>query len=81
MSEQKQSHAGRLTSWIAVGVILAGFVIGGYALTAGPNWTLFWIGGVGLCALGGILALVFDVYSDVIVDKPRNVPAQPIRMR
>ncbi|GGM95226.1 hypothetical protein GCM10010106_49970 [Thermopolyspora flexuosa] len=81
MSEQNQSHAGRLKSWIAVSVIFVGFLIGGYALTAGPNWGLFWIGGIGLCVVGGIMALVFDVYSDVILDKPRSVPTQPVKSR
>jgi len=81
MSEHKQSHAGRFTSWVAVSVIFAGFLVGGYALTAGPNWTLFWVGGLGLCAIGGILALVFNVYGDVVLDKPRVTPTQPIKSR
>nr|WP_245690713.1 hypothetical protein [Sinosporangium album] len=39
-------------------------------LTVGPNWLLVWVG-VGVCAVGGVLALVFDIMSDVIVDAPR----------
>lgn len=81
MSEQKESHLGRLKSWIAVGVIFAGFVVGAWALVTGPNWSLFWVGGLGLCVIGGILALVFDVYSDVVLDKPRVTSAQPVKSR
>jgi hypothetical protein len=81
MSEHKESHLGRPKSWIAVAVIFAGFLIGGYALTTGPNWPLFWAGGLGLCVLGGIIGLIVDIYSDVILDRPRVTPAQPVKSR
>ncbi|MEV5408016.1 HGxxPAAW family protein [Thermopolyspora sp. NPDC052614] len=68
------SHAGRPKSWLAITVILAGFILGGVALCLGPLWGLFWAG-VAVAALGGILALVFDVFSDVIVDSRRTMPA------
>jgi hypothetical protein len=32
--------------------------------------------GVGICAVGGLLALIFDIFSDVIVDAPRALAAQ-----
>ncbi|ADG87500.1 hypothetical protein TBS_24850 [Thermobispora bispora] len=67
--------AGRAKSWLAITIILIGFLLGGVALTMGPNWTLVWVG-VGICAVGGVLALVFDVFSDVIVDAPRQVPVE-----
>ncbi|MDH2427862.1 HGxxPAAW family protein [Sphaerisporangium sp. TRM90804] len=70
-----QSHAGRASSWLAVTVILLGFTIGGVALTIGPNWFLFWVG-AGVIAVGGVLALVFDIFSDVIEDAPRTMAAQ-----
>ncbi|GAA1263611.1 hypothetical protein GCM10009677_14080 [Sphaerisporangium rubeum] len=70
-----QSHAGRPTSWLAVTVILLGFTIGGVALTIGPNWFLFWVG-VGVTAIGGVLALIFDIFSDVIEDAPRDIAVQ-----
>ncbi|MEV5410552.1 HGxxPAAW family protein [Thermopolyspora sp. NPDC052614] len=81
MSEHKESHLGRPKSWIAVIVIFAGFLIGGYALTDGPNWGLFWAGGLGPIVVGGIIGLIVDIYSDVILDKPRTIPAQPIKSR
>ncbi|GAA2992683.1 HGxxPAAW family protein [Streptosporangium longisporum] len=64
------SHGGRASSWLAVTVILLGFAIGGVALCIGPNWTVFWMG-AGVCAMGGVLTLVFNVFSDVVVDAPR----------
>ncbi|MCW2877027.1 MAG: hypothetical protein JWQ95_1127 [Sphaerisporangium sp.] len=67
-----QSHAGRASSWLAVTVILLGFTIGGVALTIGPNWFLFWTGAV-VIAVGGVLALIFDIFSDVIEDAPRHI--------
>ncbi|WP_405144897.1 hypothetical protein OG589_43880 [Sphaerisporangium sp. NBC_01403] len=70
-----QSHAGRPTSWLAVTVILLGFTIGGIALVMGPNWFLFWTG-AGVIAVGGVLALVFDIFSDVIEDAPRTIAIQ-----
>jgi hypothetical protein len=70
-----QSHAGRPTSWLAVTVILLGFTVGGVALTIGPNWFLFWVG-VGVTAVGGVLAQIFDIFSDVIEDEPRTMAAE-----
>jgi hypothetical protein len=69
-----QSHAGRASSWLSVTVMLMGFVVGGTGLCLGPNWFLFWIGAA-VIAVGGILALVFDIFSDVIVDSPRIISA------
>jgi hypothetical protein len=68
-------HGGRAQSWLAVTVILLGFVVGGVALTIGPNWFLFWVG-AGIIVIGGIMALAFDIFSDVIVDARRTMPAQ-----
>ncbi|MFC4531622.1 HGxxPAAW family protein [Sphaerisporangium dianthi] len=71
-----QSHAGRASSWLAVTVILLGFTIGGAALVMGPNWLLFWVGGGVVIVIGGILALIFDIFSDVIEDAPREIAVQ-----
>ncbi|MER7210115.1 HGxxPAAW family protein [Streptosporangium sp. NPDC000239] len=64
------SHGGSPKSWLAVIVILIGFTVGGVALCLGPNWTLFWVG-AGIIAVGGVIALVVDIFSDVIIDAPR----------
>ncbi|MEU6997106.1 HGxxPAAW family protein [Nonomuraea sp. NPDC046570] len=63
------SHAGRASSWLAVTVMLLGFTVGGVAITL-ANWMLVWVG-VGIFVVGGILALVFDIFSDVVIDAPR----------
>ncbi|GAA4062770.1 HGxxPAAW family protein [Nonomuraea soli] len=63
------SHGGRASSWLAVTVMFLGVVVGGFGLTQ-ANWLLVWIG-VGVIVVGGILALVFDIMSDVVIDAPR----------
>jgi hypothetical protein len=68
-TEHLGSHGGRASSWLAVTVMLVGTVVGGFGLTA-ANWTLVWIG-VGLFVVGGVLALVFDIFTDVVIDAPR----------
>ncbi|WP_327087351.1 hypothetical protein OIE66_34235 [Nonomuraea sp. NBC_01738] len=67
--ENLGSHGGRASSWLAVAVAVAGFIVGGVGMVA-PSWTLIWIG-IGLVVVGGILALVFDIFSDVVIDAPR----------
>jgi hypothetical protein len=59
-------HAGRPSSWVAVSVIFIGFTVAGLALPLGPDWLVFWIG-AGIVALGGVLALVVDIMSDVVI--------------
>lgn len=61
---------GRTRSWVAVMVILAGFVIGGVALTLGPTWWLFWTG-TGIVMVGGVTALMSNILADVVLDDPR----------
>jgi hypothetical protein len=51
-------------------VIIAGFLTGGIALTAGPVWWLFWTGAA-IAAVGGVSALASDILSDVVLDEPR----------
>jgi hypothetical protein len=69
-------HAGRPSSWVAVAVIFIGFAVAGLALPLGPSWLLFWIG-AGIVALGGVLALVVDIMSDVaIVEQPHAAVAE-----
>jgi hypothetical protein len=69
----KGAHGGRPSSWLAVGIMITGFVIGGISLTVGPAWPMFWTGVV-VAAVGGILALSFDIFSDVVTDDARVMP-------
>lgn len=64
----KGSHAsepfhGRAVSWVAVSIIMAGFVVGGLGLVFGSNWPVFWVG-VGVAVLGGLLALSTGILND-----------------
>jgi hypothetical protein len=56
-------HHGRPISWVAVTIILAGFVAGGLALIFGPAWPVFWAG-TGVAAVGGIIALASGIFND-----------------
>ena len=69
----KGAHGGRPSSWLAVGIMITGFVTGGIALTIGPLWPMFWTG-VAVAAVGGILALSVDIFSDVVMDDAREMP-------
>ncbi|TMR98238.1 HGxxPAAW family protein [Nonomuraea basaltis] len=68
-TENLGSHGGRASSWLAVTVMLAGFTVAGFGLVA-ESWTLIWIG-AGVFVVGGVLALVFDIFTDVVIDAPR----------
>jgi hypothetical protein len=57
------SFHGRTSSWVAVSLIIAGFVVGGLALVFGPTWPVFWVG-AGLAAIGGLLAMMTDIFED-----------------
>jgi len=54
---------GRPVSWVAVTIIMVGFLIGGLALVFGPTWWLFWTG-LGLVVIGGLLAASTNIFED-----------------
>ena len=58
-----ESFHGRPVSWVAVGIMMAAFLVGGLGLILGPIWWLFWVG-VGMCAVGGLLALATHNFDD-----------------
>jgi hypothetical protein len=60
---ESESHHGRPVSWVAVGLMMAAFLVGGLGLILGPTWWLFWVG-VGMCAVGGLLALATHIFED-----------------
>ena len=57
------SYHGRAVSWVAVTLILVGFVVGGFSLIFGPTWWLFWVS-LGIAAVGGLLALGTGIFDD-----------------
>ncbi|GAA0927837.1 hypothetical protein GCM10009560_30640 [Nonomuraea longicatena] len=67
--ENLGSHAGRPSSWLAVTVGLVGFTASGVGMPV-ESWPLIWTG-IGLIVVSGILGLVFDIFSDVVIDAPR----------
>ena len=55
--------SGRPVSWVAVIIIVVGFILGGVALVAGPLWPLFWVG-AGIAGVGCILAVSVGIFND-----------------
>jgi hypothetical protein len=71
----QNSHAGRASSWLAVVVMWIGFIVGGIAFVPHLRWWLFWVG-VGIVAVGGIIAAAVHIFDDVIMDGPREAPEE-----
>ena len=63
LSHVHEAHHGRAASWVAVSIIIVGFIIGGIALPVGPVWWLFWLG-TGIVVVGGIFALSVHILDD-----------------
>lgn len=76
--ENRQSHAGRPASWITVGIVVAGFIIGSIGLIAGPVWSMFWAG-VAITLAGGLALLAFGAFSDVVLDESEQPTSRPTR--
>jgi hypothetical protein len=55
--------SGRPVSWVAVVIIIVGFILGGVSLVAGTVWPLFWTG-VGVTVVGCILAASTGIFND-----------------
>jgi hypothetical protein len=65
LSDPGHQHAnfhGRPVSWVAVSIIMAGFLCGGLALVF-TAWLFFWIG-AGLVVVGALLAAGTDMFED-----------------
>jgi hypothetical protein len=59
-------YHGRTVSWVAVGIMVVGFLVGGLALvigTGGPVWWLFWVG-IGITGLGLLISLATNMFED-----------------
>jgi hypothetical protein len=59
---QHSAFHGRPVSWVAVSIIIAGFLCGGLSLVF-TAWTPFWVG-VGLVVVGALLATGTDMFED-----------------
>ena len=58
-----EAHHGRPASWVAVSVIIVGFIVGGVAMVPSPKWWLFWTG-AGIVVIGGIMAAAAHILDD-----------------
>ncbi len=63
LSHIHEAHHGRPASWVAVSIIVAGFIIGGIALPVGPVWWLFWTG-AGIVVIGALVAASIHIFDD-----------------
>ncbi len=64
MSYGHEAHHGRPASWVAVSIIIVGFIVGGIALViTGQAWWLFWTG-TGIVVIGCIVAAAARVLDD-----------------
>jgi hypothetical protein len=59
---QHAAYHGRPVSWVAVSIIVAGFLCGGLSLVF-TAWTTFWIG-AGIVVVGALLAMATDMFED-----------------
>jgi hypothetical protein len=57
------AHHGRRSSWVAVSIIIVGFIVGGVAMVPHPKWWLFWVG-TGIVVLGAIMASATRIFDD-----------------
>ena len=62
-SSPAEPYHGRTVSWVAVSLIMVAFLIGGLGLVFGPTWWVFYTG-IGIAAIGGLLALATDIFAD-----------------
>lgn len=69
------AHRGRAASWVAVALAFGGFIAGGLAVAMGGQIVLVVIAAVLLIA-AGVVAIVFDMLSDVVLDPPRLEPEE-----
>lgn len=58
-----EAHHGRPASWVAVSIIIVGFIVGGVAMVPSPKWWLFWTG-AGIVVIGCIMAAAAHILDD-----------------
>ncbi len=58
-----EPYHGRPVSWVAVGTIMVGFLVGGLALVFGPTWWLFWCG-MAVAVIGLLVMLSTNTFED-----------------
>jgi len=59
---EHEAFHGRPVSWVAVTLIIVGFVAGGLSIVFAA-WPTFWVG-AGIAAIGGLLAAFTNIFED-----------------
>ncbi|KUP97715.1 hypothetical protein AC529_05665 [Thermobifida cellulosilytica TB100] len=68
-SEKRYSHWGRPSSWIAVALMIVGFLVGGVGLTLGPPVWAVVVAGAVLFLIGMAVAYFVDIFKDTGVSE------------
>ena len=58
-----EHNSGKPLSWVAVGVIVVGFIVGIPGMVPHMRWWLFWVG-VGIVVVGCLMTLFAKTFSD-----------------
>lgn len=69
------TRRGRPSSWVAAVTFLVGFALGGLALILDAIWLI--LVACGVIALSVVLAIAFDIMSDVVLDPIHGEHAEP----
>ncbi|WP_239646307.1 hypothetical protein [Nocardiopsis prasina] len=69
-------HRGSAASWACVALAVVGFGLGGLALVLGGSVPLLVVGVV-LMVAAAVVAVAFDILSDVVLDPPRLEAEEP----
>lgn len=59
-------HHGRPISWVAISLVIVGFMVGAVAMifgTGGPMWPVFWTG-AGIAVLGLLITVATNTFAD-----------------
>jgi hypothetical protein len=58
-----EHNSGKPMSWVAVGVITVGFIVGIPAMVPHMTWWLFWLG-VGIVLVGCVMVAIANTFHD-----------------
>ncbi|MDQ2815505.1 MAG: hypothetical protein M3Z75_27590 [Actinomycetota bacterium] len=57
------AHHGRRSSWVAVSLVITGFIVSGVSMIPRPTWWIFWLG-AGIAVIGAIMATTTRIFDD-----------------
>jgi hypothetical protein len=59
----EEHYSGRSISWIAVTIVIIGFIVGGVGMVPHPTWWLFWTGAA-IVVVGSIITMFAKTFQD-----------------